>query len=295
MPDGLLVVDKPSDWSSHRVVGRLRRLLNTRKIGHAGTLDPMATGVLVLGVGKATRLLGHLALHDKRYLATIRLGASTVTDDAMGDVLTQTDATHLSEDGIRQAVKPFIGQIMQRPASVSAIKVDGQRSYKLVRAGEEVQLAARQVTVTDFTVNQVEVADTFVDVQVDVTCSSGTYIRSLARDLGESLQVGGHLTMLRRVRSGPFTLEGAVSAQQLETGEPGIELPNLGEMVKKLFPYVIVPEDMVWRLLAGQTVPIPITENPTAALTEDGVLLGLYCPAPTNPKNYAKPLAVFRD
>jgi tRNA pseudouridine55 synthase len=213
-PDGLLVVDKPGGWTSHDVVARCRRVCGTRRIGHAGTLDPMATGVLVLGVGRATRLLGRLALADKTYRATVRLGQSTETDDADGAVLDSVDASVVTDDAIRAGVADLTGEIAQRPSSVSAIKVDGQRAYRRVRAGEDVVLAARDVTVHRFDVLAVRRAGAVVDVDVEVDCSTGTYIRALARDLGAALGVGGHLIALRRLRVGPYDVG---RAQPLET------------------------------------------------------------------------------
>lgn len=212
---GLVVVDKPSGWTSHDVVGRGRRLAGTRKVGHAGTLDPMATGVLLLGIGRATRLLGQLQLTDKAYDATIRLGQATVTEDAEGEVVSTTPASHLSAEQIQRALEPLRGEISQVPSAVSAIKVDGQRAYARVRAGEDVRLAARPVRVSELSVRAVRPAGGLVDVDVHVECSTGTYVRALARDLGESLGVGGHLTMLRRTRVGPFTLEHAATLEDL--------------------------------------------------------------------------------
>jgi tRNA pseudouridine55 synthase len=210
-PDGLLVVDKPAGWTSHDVVGRTRRLARTRKVGHAGTLDPMATGVLVLGIGKATRLLGHLALTDKQYEATIRLGLTTVTDDAEGEVVQTRDASGVSDAAIAAALTALTGEIQQVPSAVSAIKVDGVRSYARVRSGQEVALKARPVTVSQLDL----LARRGDDLDVTVTCSSGTYVRALARDLGEALGVGAHLTALRRTRVGPFGLDQAWTLEQL--------------------------------------------------------------------------------
>jgi len=211
-PDGLVVVDKPAGWTSHDVVGRTRRLARTRKVGHAGTLDPMATGVLLLGIGRATRLLGHLALTDKQYDATIRLGATTVTDDAEGEVVTTADASGVTDADVAREVAALTGAIEQVPSAVSAVKVDGVRSYARVRSGEQVALAPRSVTVSRFEV----LARRGDDLDVAVTCSSGTYVRALARDLGAALGVGGHLTALRRTRVGPFDLVQARTLEQLE-------------------------------------------------------------------------------
>ncbi|MEO6204362.1 MAG: tRNA pseudouridine(55) synthase TruB [Mycobacteriales bacterium] len=208
-PDGLLVVDKEGGWTSHDVVAKARRLAGTRKVGHAGTLDPMATGVLVLWIGRATRLLGHLALTEKTYEATIRLGVTTVTDDAEGDVLETRDASGVGD--LSEYLAALTGEVDQVPSSVSAIKVDGQRSYARVRAGEEVVLKSRRVTVSELTLLERR-GD---DLDVRVTCSSGTYIRAIARDLGAALGVGGHLTALRRTRVGPFDLSRAHTLGQL--------------------------------------------------------------------------------
>ncbi len=191
--------------TSHDVVARARRVLSVRKVGHAGTLDPMATGILVLGVGAATRLLGHLAGNDKTYAATVRLGSTTVTDDREGEVLSTTPAGHLTDDEVRAALAAQTGPLQQVPSSVSAVKVDGVRSYDRVRAGEEFELAARSVVVHALEVTRIDRSTpAVVDVDVTVTCSTGTYVRAIARDAGVALGVGGHLTALRRTRSGPF-------------------------------------------------------------------------------------------
>lgn len=212
---GLLVVDKPSGMTSHDVVARCRKLLGTRKVGHAGTLDPMATGVLVLGIERATKLLGLLALTTKSYSATVRLGQSTVTDDAEGEVVETTEASQVTDEQIAAVVETLTGAIEQIPASVSAIKVDGKRAYARMREGETVELAARPVTVSRFAVLARRDEGTFVDLDVEVDCSSGTYIRALARDLGIALGVGGHLTALRRTEVGPFGLEHARTLEEL--------------------------------------------------------------------------------
>ncbi len=202
---GLLVVDKDPGMTSHDVVALARRALGVRKVGHAGTLDPMATGILVLGVGAATRLLGHLAGHDKTYAATIRFGQTTVTDDREGEVLVVAPAGGLTDDAVRVALAAQTGPLQQVPSAVSAIKVDGVRSYDRVRAGEEFELTARPVTVHDLQVHRISrPTPELVDAEVTVTCSTGTYIRAIARDAGAALAVGGHLTALRRTRSGPF-------------------------------------------------------------------------------------------
>jgi tRNA pseudouridine55 synthase len=215
VPSGLVVVDKPAGLTSHDVVGRLRRLLGTRKIGHAGTLDPMATGVLVLGVQRATRLLGHLALDTKAYTATIRLGAATTTDDAEGEVVSTADATGVGDAAVAAGIAALTGPIEQVPSAVSAIKVDGKRAYQRVRDGELVELAARPVTVSAFELDALRRDGACLELDVRVECSSGTYIRALARDLGAGLGVGGHLTALRRTRVGPFGLDTARTLDEL--------------------------------------------------------------------------------
>ena len=212
---GVLLVDKSGGMTSHDVVARARRALGTRKIGHAGTLDPMATGLLVLGVEAATRLLTFIVGLDKTYEATIRLGATTDTDDADGEVLLVTDASTLDASAVAAGIADLTGQISQVPSSVSAIKVGGRRAYDLVRSGEQIELAARTVTVSRFDVLRERRTDRFLDLDVVVDCSSGTYIRALARDLGAALVVGGHLTALRRTRIGPFGIAEAASLDEL--------------------------------------------------------------------------------
>ena len=217
MPDGLVIVDKPGGWTSHDVVAKIRRLAGTRKVGHAGTLDPMATGVLICGVGRATRLLGHVADRDKTYRATIRLGQSTVTDDAEGDVVGGASADQVTEPSVRARLTAMVGEIEQVPSAVSAVKVDGKRSYARVRAGEEVELAPRRVTISELTIEAARRPSAeLMDVDVHVTCSSGTYVRAIARDLGTALGVGGHLTALRRTRVGPFDVNDARTVADLD-------------------------------------------------------------------------------
>ena len=229
-PDGLLVVDKPAGWTSHDVVARCRRLCDTRRVGHAGTLDPMATGVLVLGINRATKLLTFLVGCDKTYTATIRLGQTTVTDDADGEIATSHDVSGLTVEAVGHAVAALTGEIAQVPSSVSAIKVDGQRSYARVRAGQDVVLPARPVTVSKFeildhrTVQGLHKHGVW-DLDVIVEVSSGTYIRALARDLGAALGVGGHLTALRRTRVGRFGLDVAHSLTELEIASEADDIP----------------------------------------------------------------------
>ncbi|MFD6395677.1 tRNA pseudouridine(55) synthase TruB [Nocardia sp. NPDC060249] len=254
---GLVIVDKDSGLTSHDVVARSRKLLQTKKVGHAGTLDPMATGVLVLGVERATKLLGQLLLTTKAYTATIRLGQATNTDDAEGEVTATTSALHVTDDEIAAGVAALTGDIEQVPATVSAIKVDGERAYARVRAGEEVQLAARPVTVSRFDIlARRDVADgEFVDLDVAVECTSGTYIRALARDLGAALGVGGHLTALRRTRVGPFTLEHARTLEQLaaavDAEQPLLSL-DIDAAVRTAFPLRDIDESQATDLRTGR-------------------------------------------
>lgn len=252
---GLLLVDKPGGWTSHDVVARARRLLNTRKVGHAGTLDPMATGLLVLAVGRATRLLTYVTGHDKAYDATMRLGTSTITDDAQGEITSTTDASAVSDDALAAAIAALTGDIMQVPSSVSAIKVNGERSYARVRAGDEVALAARPVTVSRFEVTDVRRVESVIDVDATIHVSSGTYIRALARDLGTALGVGGHLTALRRTRVGRFDVADALTvdalAQMAEAGEPMPLIP-LDKAAKAALPALALSEDEATSLGYGK-------------------------------------------
>ncbi len=289
---GLIVVDKPQGWTSHQVVGRVRRLVGTRKVGHAGTLDPMATGVLLVGVERATRLLGHLAGHDKSYLATIRLGQETVTDDAEGDVLAAAGATGLTRDDVATAVGPYRGDIVQVPSAVSAIKVAGVRSYARVRAGEDVQLKARPVTVSRYDVLAARQASAeglpVIDVDVVVDCSSGTYIRALARDLGRDLGTGGHLTALRRTRVGQFGLHDA----SLDADGLAVDLPpamlTLADVATRAFEHVELTGAEAADVRFGRSLARPVPAAPTALLS-DGEFLALYEPH----EGGSRPIAVF--
>jgi tRNA pseudouridine55 synthase len=250
---GLVVVDKPSGMTSHDVVARVRRILGTRKVGHAGTLDPMATGVLVLGVERATKLLGHLALDRKAYLSTIRLGAATTTDDAEGELLSTVDPSGVTEDAIRAGVGALTGRIQQVPSAVSAVKIDGKRAYARVRAGEQVEIPARPVEVYRFDVLGIHREPGAIDLDVLVECSSGTYVRALARDLGAALDVGGHLIALRRTMVGPFGLAVAKTLERLEN-EPGLSM-NLDAAVGAAFPRREVPAGLATALAHGQRLP----------------------------------------
>ncbi len=284
-PDGLVVVDKPQGWTSHDVVGRTRRLARTRKVGHAGTLDPMATGVLLLGIGRATRLLGHLALTDKQYDATIRLGQTTVTDDAEGEVVATMDATGVTDAAIAAGVAALTGSISQVPSSVSAIKVDGVRSYARVRSGQEVALAARPVTVSRFEV----LGRRGDDLDVSVTCSSGTYIRALARDLGAALGVGGHLTALRRTRVGPLDLASAHTLEQLAEGFDAFVV-SLDEAVAQSFARRDLTVEEAVALSYGQKLEPTGVPGVLGAFDPEGRCVALL----EDVEGRAKPTVVFR-
>jgi tRNA pseudouridine55 synthase len=279
VPPGLLLVDKSAGMTSHDVVARARRVLSVRKVGHAGTLDPMATGLLVLGVGAATRLLGLVGGHDKTYEATIRLGQATVTDDREGAVLTTTSAAPLSDDDVRTALAAQTGPLLQVPSSVSAVKVGGRRSYERVRAGEEVELAPRSVTVHSLEVHGIaRPTPDLVDVDVTVSCTAGTYVRAIARDAGAALGVGGHLTALRRTASGPFDVAGAAPVEEAATalaagGGPGTL--QLAAAATAVFPTRAVSADEATALTYGQRIPATGVPGLHAALDPGGRLVAL--------------------
>lgn len=274
---GLVVVDKPAGLTSHDVVARVRRLAGTRKVGHAGTLDPMATGVLVLGVDRATRLLTFLVGVGKGYTGTIRLGVTTITDDADGDVVARADASAVTPAAVAAGVRALTGELMQVPTAVSAIKIEGRRAYARVRAGEDVELPARAVTVSRFEVLDLRPGSDdglpVLDVDVAVECSSGTYVRALARDLGGGLGVGGHLTALRRTRVGPYGLAAARTLAQLE--EEFTLLP-LEQAARAAFPARELDAEEARRLGHGQRVKaVGLGETPVAAFAPDGRLVAI--------------------
>ncbi|MGW4836430.1 tRNA pseudouridine(55) synthase TruB [Streptomyces globisporus] len=291
-PDGLVIVDKPSGFTSHDVVAKMRGIARTRRVGHAGTLDPMATGVLVLGVQRATKLLGHLALTEKEYLGTIRLGQDTVTDDAEGEITSSTDASEVTREGIDAGVAVLTGAIMQVPSKVSAIKIDGKRSYARVRGGEEFEIPARPVTVSSFRVYDVREAVAedgipVLDLIVSVVCSSGTYIRALARDLGAGLGVGGHLTALRRTRVGPYGLD---AARTLDQHQEELTVMPVADAADAAFPRWDVDEKRAKLLLNGVRLDMPAyPPGPVAVFGPDGTFLVLV----EEEKGKAKSLAVF--
>lgn len=287
MIEGFLVVDKELAMTSHDVVAIARKALHTKKVGHAGTLDPMATGVLVLGFGAGTRLLQYITDGDKKYSATISLGTSTVTDDKEGEVIATQDASHITDDEIHQQLSKMVGEIFQKPSSVSAVRIAGERAYDLVRAGKEVDIPSRKVTIFDLIVLSIKRSEQTIEIDIDVTCSAGTFIRAIARDLGSALKVGGHLTSLRRTRVGTFTLDEAISIDQLRNAR--FTPLSLAEVAKKTFLVRELEVGEVEELSFGR----PLLPNPLdeiyAALSGDGRLIALL----KNGEGKAKPLAVF--
>ncbi len=270
---GIVVVDKPAGLTSHDVVARLRRFFGTRKVGHAGTLDPMATGVLVAGIERGTKLLAHLVAEDKVYKTTIRLGASTTTDDAEGDVVDTHDASGVSEDAIRAEVAKLTGEIMQVPSKVSAIKIDGRRAHELVRAGEEVDIPARPVTIHAFELGEIRRHEGVIDVDARVHCSTGTYVRSLGRDLGAALGVGGHLIALRRHRVGSFSLDDARTLDELET-DAQLSL-SMDDALTRAWPVLDVTDNEYAALSMGKWLEPRGLQGVHAAVGPDGRAVAL--------------------
>ncbi|CAB4879774.1 unannotated protein [freshwater metagenome] len=285
--DGFLVVDKAGGMTSHDVVAVARKALGTKKVGHAGTLDPMATGVLVLGFGNGTRLLQYITDGDKSYTATIVLGASTVTDDHEGEVLTTTDASEVSDADIRSELAKMVGEIAQRPSSVSAVKVGGERAYDRVRAGEVFELEARTVTISALDVLEIRHLAKTTEVDIDVTCSAGTFIRAIARDLGLALKVGGHLRVLRRTRVAGFPMSQAISFEQLKDGKftPLV----LSDVARATFSVRELTLEEVNELSFGRPLSINAGLQIFAALSPDNRLIALL----KNEGDKAKPIAVF--
>ena len=280
--DGLLLVDKPGGLTSHDVVARTRRAAGTRRVGHAGTLDPMATGLLVLGINRATRLLTYVVGAEKTYMATIRLGQSTVTDDAEGDVSESHDASMVARAQIDVALGALRGEIQQAPSAVSAIKIDGKRSYARVRAGEDVALPPRPVTIRRFDVRGERREGASIDLDVIVECSSGTYIRALARDLGAALGVGGHLTALRRTRVGAFDVADAQPLDSVMSDGP--RLISVTQAASALFPMWTPGPELVRDARFGRRVPPP--GEFTAMADGDGTVVALI-------DSEGKPVLVF--
>lgn len=272
---GILLVDKPQGLTSHDVVARVRRLAGTRKVGHAGTLDPMATGLLVLGLNSSTRLLTFLVGLDKEYTATIRLGRASTTDDAEGVLGPETDTSAVTDEDLARGIAALTGAIEQRPSAVSAIKVDGRRAYDRVRAGEAVELPARPVTVHEFE-RLAARRDGSIDLDVRVVCSSGTYIRALARDLGESLGVGGHLVALRRTRVGPFAVGDAAHLEQATPESLATALRTPADTAATLFPVVRLDADQARDLANGKRIVVAGADGgQVAAVAPSGALVGL--------------------
>ena len=288
MSDGFLVIDKPSGITSHDVVARVRKVFNTKRVGHAGTLDPMATGVLVLGINNGTKLLQYITEGKKRYLATIKLGAATVTDDKEGEVLkvaTNSEIASVSDSAIKSYLESLVGTIMQRPSSVSAIKVDGKRAYDRVREGEVVELPAREVTIYSLEIINIARSELGIEIDIDVACSAGTYIRAIARDLGVALKVGGHLIELRRSEVAPFSLAEAVTLESVSQSN----LLDIVEVAKQVLPSRVIDLLEKNELKFGRSLPASEFSGVGIAITGDNELCALI----ENRNSGAQPIAVF--
>lgn len=287
MTDGFLVVDKAPAMTSHDVVAVARKALGTRKVGHAGTLDPMATGVLVLGFGNGTRLLQYITDGDKSYQATVVLGAATVTDDQEGELISEADASAVSDQEIHDGLAKMVGEIQQRPSSVSAVKVGGERAYDRVRAGEVFELAARTITISSLTILEIRRNGSRVEIDIDVTCSAGTFIRAIARDLGNDLQVGGHLSALRRTRVAGFPISQAISFDDLKA--QSFTPLELADVARATFQVRELGLDEVQELSFGRPLISNQSDQIFAALSPDNRLIALL----KNESGKAKPIAVF--
>lgn len=287
LPEGILLVDKPAAVSSHAVVSRVRKAIGIRKVGHAGTLDPDATGLLVLGVGRATRLLGYLTRSDKTYVSTIRLGVSTETDDATGQVTDHASCEALGDGDVRDALKSQVGNIQQIPSAVSAVKIDGRRAYARVRAGESVDLPARSITIHSLTVSDIrwgtlgapESLSTVVDVDISVHCSSGTYIRAIARDVGELLGVGGHVVTLRRTGSGDFDVSEAHELDAVSDAGPHAKewLMTMRDAALRSLPSIAIGQQSAEDVRHGRRITWPLSAphdpvQPTALIDDDSLV-----------------------
>ncbi len=284
---GFLVVDKEPGMTSHDVVAIARRALGTRKVGHAGTLDPMATGVLVLGFNNGTRLLQYITDGDKSYQATIVLGVSTITDDFEGEVIATVDASAITDEQINAELGSMRGTFMQRPSSVSAVKVDGERAYDRVRSGETVVLASREVTISRLDILQIRRSKKRVEIDIEVTCSAGTYIRAIARDCGDGLKVGGHLSALRRTRVAGFTTTGAASIAGLKSAE--FSTLDLADVARATFPVREIALDEKLELSFGRTLTANPADGVYAGISPANELIALL----SNVDGKAKPIAVF--
>jgi tRNA pseudouridine55 synthase len=287
MQHGFLVVDKQPGMTSHDVVSVARRSLGTRKVGHAGTLDPMATGILVLGFNNGTRLLQYITDGDKDYLATMVLGSATVTDDSQGEVIDTTDASHISDQQIEDEIAKMRGTILQRPSSVSAVKIDGERAYNRVRSGEDVVLPAREVTISSLEILQIRRMDSAIEVDIHVTCSTGTFIRAIARDCGAALGVGGHLNSLRRTRIAGFGLERAVTLDQLKSKD--FETLDIADVARSTFAVREIALDEKIELSFGRALAANPDNNIYAGIDSSNQLIALL----QNVDGKAKPIAVF--
>ena len=287
MSDGFLIVDKEPGMTSHDVVAMGRKALGTRKVGHAGTLDPMATGVLVLGFGNGTRLLQYITDGDKSYTATIVLGASTVTDDHEGEILVSTDASAVNGEEIKRILTAMVGTISQRPSLVSAVKVDGERAYDRVRAGEVFELAARTVTISSLQVLDIRHLESTTEVDIDVTCSAGTFIRAIARDLGDELKVGGHLRALRRTRVAGFALDVATSIEDLKAKK--FTALHLTDVARRTFDARELTVEEVRELSYGRPLLPSAKDGIVAGISGDNELIALL----KNESDKAQPVAVF--
>lgn len=284
---GFLVVDKEPGMTSHDVVAIARRALGTRKVGHAGTLDPMATGVLVLGFNNGTRLLQYITDGDKSYQATVVLGVSTITDDFEGEVIATVDASAITDEQINAELGTMRGTFMQRPSSVSAVKVDGERAYDRVRSGETVVLASREVTISRLDILQIRRSEKRVEIDIEVTCSAGTYIRAIARDCGDGLKVGGHLSALRRTRVAGFTTTGAASIAGLKSAE--FSTLDLADVARATFPVREIALDEKLELSFGRTLTANPADGVYAGISPANELIALL----SNVDGKAKPIAVF--
>jgi len=285
--DGFLVVDKAPAMTSHDVVAVARKALGTRKVGHAGTLDPMATGVLVLGFGNGTRLLQYITDGDKSYIATVVLGAATVTDDQEGEVISEADASNISDVQIKSGLSKMVGEIQQRPSSVSAVKVAGERAYDRVRAGEVFELAVRTITISSLNILDIRRNGSRIEIDIDVTCSAGTFIRAIARDLGDDLKVGGHLSALRRTRVAGFSIDQAISFEALKGQE--FSALELSDVARQTFQVRELALDEVAELSFGRPLTSNVSDEIFAALSPDNRLIALL----KNEIGKAKPIAVF--
>jgi len=273
--------------TSHDVVAVARKALGTRKVGHAGTLDPMATGVLVLGFGNGTRLLQYITEGDKSYLATVVLGAATVTDDQEGEILSEADASKITDEEIRSGLSKMVGEIQQRPSSVSAVKVGGERAYDRVRAGEVFELAARTITISSLDILGIRRTGTRIEIDIDVTCSAGTFIRAIARDLGDDLAVGGHLSALRRTRVAGFAIDQAITFEELKSQDS--KALELAEVARSTFPVRELTLEEVAELSFGRPLSSNSEDQIFAAVSPDNRLIALL----ENGSGKAKPIAVF--